>query len=161
LKFIADGMFGKITRWLRIIGYNVKYSRNLCDRDLIVIAKKEKRILLTRDLELFRMSINNCVKAFFLEGETDIEKLIFLSRNLKIEITLDEINSRCPKCNNILKRIRKKDVVNILNQKTLKYHEKFWKCNKCGKIYWHGSHWKNIKKTIKSVNELIQKERNN
>lgn len=124
MKFIADGMFGKITRWLRIIGYNVKYSKNLCDRDLILIAKKEKRILLTRDLELYRMSINNCAKAFFLEGETDIEKLVFLSRNLKIGIALDVINSRCPKCNTLLKGIRKKDVANILNQKTLKYHEK-------------------------------------
>ncbi|MEM3712601.1 MAG: Mut7-C RNAse domain-containing protein, partial [Thermoproteota archaeon] len=26
--------------------------------------------------------------------------------------------------------------------------EKFWKCKSCGKVYWRGSHWRNITRQI-------------
>jgi uncharacterized protein with PIN domain len=49
-------MLGKLTRWLRMLGHNVKYSNKLDDAQLIAIAKKERRVLLTRDLELFQQA---------------------------------------------------------------------------------------------------------
>ena len=34
MKFLADGMLGKLTRWLRMLGQNVKYSVQLSDEEL-------------------------------------------------------------------------------------------------------------------------------
>jgi uncharacterized protein with PIN domain len=48
LKFIADGMMGKVSRWLRILGYDVKYENDALDDTILKIAVEERRILLTR-----------------------------------------------------------------------------------------------------------------
>lgn len=52
MKFLADGMLGKLTRWLRMLGQDVRYSVQFDDSELLVLAKKEERVLLTKDLEL-------------------------------------------------------------------------------------------------------------
>lgn len=54
LKFIADGMLGKLTRWLRMLGQDVEYSNNMEDSQLLTIAKEDDRTLLTRDFELYQ-----------------------------------------------------------------------------------------------------------
>ena len=64
MKFLADGMLGKLSRWLRILGHDVKYSNALEDRELLVIAKKERRILLTKDLELCQRFAAKGLEAF-------------------------------------------------------------------------------------------------
>ena len=46
LKFITDGMLGKLTRWLRLLGHDVEYANNTEDKELMAMAKKEERILL-------------------------------------------------------------------------------------------------------------------
>ena len=84
MKFIADGMLGKLTRWLRILGYDVKYSNKLDDAKLIVASKKERRVLLTRDLELYKQAIAKGIDAFYLEGETGEEKLAELAERYNI-----------------------------------------------------------------------------
>ena len=38
-KFIADGMLGKLTRWLRILGQDVEYTGAIDDKELVQKAK--------------------------------------------------------------------------------------------------------------------------
>ena len=54
MKFLADAMLGKLTRWLRMLGQDVEYSTKLSDDELLASAKAEGRILLTRDFELYQ-----------------------------------------------------------------------------------------------------------
>lgn len=57
MKFILDGMLGKLSRWLRMMGHDTKYSTTLDDLQLLKIAKNEKRVLLTRDFALYQQAI--------------------------------------------------------------------------------------------------------
>jgi len=75
VKFIADGMLGKLTRWLRMLGQDVTYSAQFEDEELIVTAKKEHRVLLTRDSELYQRAVAKGVDAFCVDGRTEPEKL--------------------------------------------------------------------------------------
>ena len=68
LKFVADGMLGKVTRWLRMLGQDVEYHRNLNDDKLILIAAKENRVLLTRDLNLCSRAHKKGVNAFLVDA---------------------------------------------------------------------------------------------
>ena len=52
-RFLADTMLGRLATWLRILGYDTEYFRGV-DTDLIVRAKREGRILLTRDTGILR-----------------------------------------------------------------------------------------------------------
>src|SRR5439155_915546 len=45
---------GRLARWLRILGNDVAYGRHLRDRTLVECARREGRLLLTRDTRLLR-----------------------------------------------------------------------------------------------------------
>ena len=53
-RFIADVMLGSLAKWLRILGFDTLYFKDIDDRELIKRAKQEQRVLLTRDTRLVK-----------------------------------------------------------------------------------------------------------
>lgn len=153
LKFITDGMLGKLTRWLRMLGQDVKYLRSFEDDEMIKIAKADCRIILTRDLKLYRQAMKQGSTAFLVEGSTEAEKLADLARRFDISLKFDVKVSRCPKCNSSIKSVSKEEVISKLPEATSSYYNEFWMCSGCGQVYWHGSHWRRIEKTLKEALE--------
>ena len=147
-KFLVDGMLGKLARWLRILGYDVKYYKSLDDDSLIEIAKDEGRILLTRDNLLYRKSLKKKVNSLLLEDESRVKNLAKLSQELGIDLEVNALTSRCPKCNSRIEPIKKDLVYGKVPEKTFRRFNEFWICPNCGQIYWRGSHWRNIYGTI-------------
>ncbi|MGB9740660.1 MAG: Mut7-C RNAse domain-containing protein [Candidatus Bathyarchaeia archaeon] len=157
MKFIADGMLGKLTRWLRMLGHNVKYSNKLDDAQLIMIAKKEHRVLLTRDLELYQQATAKGVNAIYLEGTNETERLAQLAKRFNILLEIDLKISRCPKCNAHVKPVPKEKIENKVEKTTFKFYDEFWQCPKCGQVYWQGAHWTRIRKTLEEAKEMLRK----
>lgn len=160
LKFLTDGMLGKLTRWLRMLGQDVKYSKSLEDEELIKIAEKERRAILTRDLKLYQQAMTHALTAFLVEGSTEAEKLANLAKRFNINLEFDATVSRCPKCNSRIQPVPKKEVIGKIPKATSTYYSEFWKCSRCGQVYWHGSHWKRIEKTLKEARRALEKQRN-
>lgn len=156
MRFITDGMLGKLTRWLRILGHNVKYSNKLDDSQLITIAKKERRVLLTRDLELYQQATAKGVNTFYMDGKTEAEKLAKLAQRFNIKLEADLTVSRCPKCNTRVKPIPKEKVADKVEKTTYLYYDEFWECPKCGQVYWQGAHWTRIRKTLETAKETLE-----
>lgn len=156
MKFIADNMLGSFSRWLRILGCEVKYYNNSSDNELLYITEEEGRILLTRDLELFRRAKSRELDAFFVEGVTKAERLAKISQRFNINLTINFSISRCPICNSLLKKVEKTEVLDKISSGTLKHYDDFWVCIDCGKVYWRGSHWKNIIATITKAKKLLE-----
>lgn len=156
MNFIIDGMLGKLARWLRIMGHNVKYSTGLRDTELIYTAKIEKRILLTRDLSLYRQATARGVEAYYVEGKNEPERLAEVAQRFKIALSVDLENSRCPKCNTNLQVVQKQKIADKVEKNTLKHYDDFWLCPNCGKVYWQGSHWPNIWATFKKAEEKMK-----
>jgi uncharacterized protein with PIN domain len=148
-------MLGKLTRWLRILGHDVKYSNKLDDAALITTSKRERRILLTRDFELYKQAIAKGIDAFYLEGETGEEKLAEIAKRFNIDLNVDMATSRCPKCNSRVKPIAKDQVADKVGESTFAHYEEFWKCRKCGQIYWQGAHWKGIRRKLEETKEML------
>jgi uncharacterized protein with PIN domain len=159
LKFIADGMLGKLTRWLRLLGNNVEYSIKLNDAQLITIAKKERRTLLTRDLELYQQAIAKGIGTFYLDGKTEAENLSQLSKRFNIRLDIDMAKSRCTKCNVRVRPISKEKVADKIEKSTFAYYSEFWECPKCGQIYWQGAHWTRIRKTLEAARENLARNK--
>ena len=161
MKFVADGMLGKLTRWLRMLGQDVSYSNNSEDSQLLETAKSEGRTLLTRDLQLYQRAITKGIDAFYLEGQTEEERLAEMAGRFGIRLEIDMATSRCPKCNTSVEPISKEEAAGEVERSTFDNYEEFWKCSKCGKIYWQGSHWTKIRKTLDDAREIqktIEKE---
>jgi len=154
VKFIADGMLGKLTRWLRMLGQDVRYSNKFEDAELIAIAEKEHRILLTRDLELYQRAIGKSIGAFYVEALTEAEKLAELAKRFDFSLTIDLTRSRCPRCNAKIRLTPKETLANKVERNTFIYYDEFWKCSDCGSVYWQGSHWDGIRATLEEAKKI-------
>ena len=120
MKFIADGMLGKLTRWLRMLGQDVKYSNKFEDEELIVTAKKEHRVLLTRDSELCQRAIFKGIEAFYLVSCTEAEKLAEVARRFGFPLIIDLKRSHCPRCNTKIRPASKEKLAGKVEKNTLK-----------------------------------------
>ena len=158
MKFITDGMLGKLTRWLRMLGQDVEYSRSLDDKKLIEVAKKENRTILTRDLKLYQQAMTQGVNAVLVEAATGPEKLADLARRFNLNLEIDVTISRCPKCNTKIRPVTKDMVIDKVPKTTSTYYNEFWECPSCGQVYWQGAHWKRIEKTLKEAREALEKQ---
>lgn len=155
MKFITDGMLGRLSRWLRIIGYDVEYVRNAADEELLKRAEEEGRTVLTRDRSLYAMAKRRGVGAILLE-----EKDLFgqLARLIKLgAIDVDPSSeSRCPICGSPLREVGRDEVAERVPAKSLELYEEFWECENemCGKVYWMGSHWRRIGERLKALEDF-------
>lgn len=157
MKFLADGMLGKLTRWLRILGHDVEYSPCMDDRALIAKAKEEGAILLTRDIELYKTATTKGIDAFFVYEKLEEEQLAELADRFGIDLKIDMTTSRCPKCNTPVKPTRKEEIADKVEKNTLEYYNEFWRCPNCGQVYWQGAHWTRIRKTLENAKQKMNK----
>jgi uncharacterized protein with PIN domain len=148
VKFLADAMLGKFARWLRMLGNDVTYSVQFGDNELLELAKDEGRVLLTKDLELYKRSITSGLDAFYIEGKTEYSRLAEVSKRYGLTLEIDMDKSHCPVCNSPLKAVPKEQIKDQLESNTYTYYDKFWRCSSCGQIYWQGAHWKQITSTL-------------
>jgi len=150
MKFIADGMLGKLARWLRLAGHDVTYIRdsNLPpekqDDELLQKARNEKRTLLTADVALHKRAIKAGLRSTLIEGADIVSQLVEISKHLGQRIEIIPEKSRCPICNGPLEPVGKGKVEGLVPESVLKANSEFWRCTKCNKIYWKGKHWKSI-----------------
>ena len=152
--FFVDAMLGNIAKKLRVMGFDCMYDAKINDKELIRVAKRDNRIVISRDFELVQKSSKLGVRSVFLENKDEFEQLyqIISKLNLK-KIEINGNNARCPKCNSKTEFIKKELVSNKLPNRILEQNEEFWICKNCDKIFWEGSHIINLKKLAKRLNE--------
>ena len=155
-KFITDGMLGKLTSWLRILGHDVEYANAVDDKELIQTAKKRNRVLLTRDLELYRQAVAKGVEAFLIENPDQTANLASLARRFRFKLEVNVETSSCPKCNGTITVVKKTDIADKIPPTTSSNYDEFWQCEKCSQIYWHGAHWNKIDRTLNEARKTLE-----
>jgi len=134
-----------------MLGQDVEYTGSMDDKELIQKAKEERRVLLTRDLELYQQATARGVEAFLIEGSTEAQKLANLAKRFKLQLEIDVEISRCPKCNTPIKSVSKEEILEKIPKTTASNYDEFWLCLGCSQVYWRGAHWKRIDKTLKEA----------
>jgi uncharacterized protein with PIN domain len=146
-------MLGTLAKWLRIYGFDTFYANSeMDDSQLVDISKKQKRVLVTRDKNLIHMASKEKIKFIDIDS-TDIDKQLNKVIS-KLKIKPSNILSRCILCNTKINEIEKDKVKNKVPKKVFDSNEKFWFCQKCKKIYWKGSHYKNMIEKIDLLKNL-------
>jgi len=153
LRFLLDGMLGKLSRWLRMLGYETIYQNDLSDNDLLAAAKRDSLILLTSDEELYRNASIRGLESFLIQGRTESERLASLAKRYNLTLKINPKDSRCPTCGAPIKETPKDELEGAVPPATFKVYSTFWVCTnpKCAKLYWQGSHWKKIEQTLKAA----------
>ena len=147
-KFICDVHLGKLTRYLRMMGFDVFYKNNFDDEEIVRISLKERRAILTKDRGILKRS--EVTHGYFIrnakvEGQVkEVIKRFDLQKEIK-ELT------RCLECNSELKIIAKEKIVVDLPPMVNQSQEEFFSCPGCGKLYWKGTHHKRMMNFIRSI----------
>jgi uncharacterized protein with PIN domain len=149
-------MLGKLARWLRLIGQDSKYSTKLDDQELLLVAKTENSILLTKDLALHQKAMSEGIETYYVVGNREPERLAELAYRFNIKLSIDLKKSRCPKCNTKLVPVPKQEIRNKVEKNTYKYYDEFWLCPNCGHAYWQGGHWIKIRNTLREAKEKLK-----
>lgn len=135
MKFLVDGMLGRLARWLRILGYDAVYHPNLHDKELARLARAQARVLLTRDTELARCKGIRCllIRDQALEGQ--IHQVF---RELQLSPRMDF--PRCTVCNALLEESSPEEVSDRVPPHILRTQRRFRRCPQCDRVYWAGTH---------------------
>ncbi len=157
-SFIVDSMLGSIAKWLRILGYDTLYSSRYDDWQILRVAEKTGRTIITSDRGLYWRARKRGLRVVLIEEQDRIARLAEVAEKTGIRVELDPKRSRCPVCNGELVEVRDKRVVaDRVPPQSLKANEVFYVCTRCGKVYWEGSHWRNMKKVVEEVRRLTRK----
>jgi len=147
-KFIADVHLGRLARYLKMTGFDVLYDNNYNDEQIVKISLKERRAILTKDRGILKR--NEVTHGYWVRSTKVKEQLKEVINRFDLKKEIKEF-SRCIECNTKLKRISKEKVIDELPPKVAEWHNEFYRCPTCNKIYWKGSHYKRM---LSVINEL-------
>jgi uncharacterized protein with PIN domain len=142
-RFACDAMLGGLARWLRAAGYDASWHDGIADGDLIRLALREGRTVLSSDDDVFAFALvrDRIVPALFVPRGLDVqEQLAHVLRELGLPLR----EPRCMACGGELAELTREEAAGQVPPRSLAAHEQFWKCVRCGKVFWHGSHWDRI-----------------
>lgn len=147
-KFILDVNLGKLAKFLRMTGIDVLYENNYADEDIVKISLESKRTILTRDLGILKR--REVSHGYFVRNIKGEKQLIEVVNRFHLQKSLKPF-SRCIKCNSILNKIEKNKILNIIPSKVKEYHNDFYICEFCNKIYWRGTHFEKMCSMIEKL----------
>jgi uncharacterized protein with PIN domain len=137
-RFFADVMVGRLARWLRILGYDTLYERDIEDEQLLQIAEIEDRVVLTRDTGILKRKTR--AQVIFLESEKPKLQLRQLQSCANVRKREQFLFTRCSWCNSTLQTVPRDDVRDKVPPYVFRTESVFLHCSRCDKIYWRGTH---------------------
>ncbi len=142
-----------------MLGHEVDYDPGMNDNSLLDLTETKGAALLTRDKELHNRAEARHVRALLVTGDSEEEKLASVSREFGVSLVIDLSLTRCPKCGSGMS-VDKAELANRVPVTSLELYTEFWKCTNpsCGKVYWRGSHWKNIDLTLANARKLLERQ---
>lgn len=150
LHFFCDAMLGGLARWLRGWGYDSAYEYGIDDGELVRRAGQTGAMILTSDGPMFQRSVivTGSVRALYVPQQlTRDQQLDFVVSELK----LPRRRSRCMACGGELTEVPKHTVTGEAPPLAFRHCERFWRCGRCGKLLWHGTHWHRIERRLSDL----------
>ncbi len=148
--FICDVHLGRLSRMLRILGFDTLFRNDYTDGEMAAIARQERRIVLTRDRGILKrreVTHGHCVRS-----DDWREQVREVLRRFDCADSIHPF-TRCTDCNGGIEPVEKSGILDRLEEKTKRYYDEFSRCLNCGKVYWEGSHYRKLKI---AVEELIK-----
>lgn len=136
-RFVADAMLGRLARWLRLLGFDVIYRRDVDDVELARIATRDARVLLSRDRGLLARRI---VRRGLLVTDADTgTQLRQVLEAFDLRPDPARRHTVCPACNGRLREADPEALAGRVPPFVLRHHRRFAECPSCGRVYWEGT----------------------
>ncbi len=150
MEFICDSMLGGLARWLRAAGYDAEFHYGIADRELVSLALTSGKTLLSSDGPMFERNVirNGQVRALFIPRQLGKhEQLRFVLRELNLPL----LPPRCMACGGELLEVAKHLIIEEAPPLAYRRCQQFWRCSRCGRLLWHGTHWRRICRRLADI----------
>jgi uncharacterized protein len=150
LRFFCDAGLGGLARWLRAAGYEARWEAGIDDDVLLREAAINSETVLTTDSMLMERRVvrDRIVPALWLPPTMDIPsqlKLVFRELDLRL------FAPRCMSCGGLLRTGNKEALRERIPPRTYRWLDEYFVCSRCGKLFWHGTHWARIAGTLDAL----------
>lgn len=145
-------MLGGLSKWLRAAGHDARYASEDAetdDRALVRLAMDEGRALLTSDGGFSeRAPVRDGEVAFLLVPHLPVEEQLRLVAG---HFGLERHAPRCMRCNGALEDLPREAAERRVPPKVAERQEEFFRCRRCGRLFWFGTHWERIGARLERV----------
>ena len=140
-RLVADAHLGGLARYLRMAGFDTLYSNDLTDDTVEALAIEDDRIILTRDRELLKR--RTITHGCFVHATRPEDQFREIARRLDLAGMAHPF-SLCLHCNAPLRAVPKAEVLAQLPDAVRQTQDSFSKCDRCGRVFWKGSHYRRM-----------------
>lgn len=145
-------MLGTLAKWLRLLGHDCFYERDIADERLVELARAERRILLTRDRRVARKSPH----ALYIPPGGIDDELFTVHAELALVPPEHPPTTRCSICNAPLVRVSPGDLAGSgLPPRVAKENKEIWRCPNCARFYWEGTHVASMDERLARLRERL------
>lgn len=147
-RFVVDVHLGKLARHLRMLGFDTAYDREWDNAMLIDLSLGQKRIVLTRSLELLKQK--RVTHGYWLRHHEPKQQLreVLCALDLYKQV---QAFTRCMDCNGSIQKADKAVIRDRVDPDIFQRFKEFNQCRDCGKVYWHGSHHERMQQLIRKL----------
>lgn len=126
-----------------MLGFDTWYAAGASDDELVRIAVREDRVLLTRDTALCgrRMVRSRCV---FVNWGSTGQQVRQVIRELGLKVSAGSLFTRCAVCNSPILPLSKSEVENRVPPYVYQTQTEYGYCPECERIYWPGTHVQHV-----------------
>jgi hypothetical protein len=153
MNFVVDLPLGSLTKWLRILGFDVVQIRLNPKEPNTLPTPQPDTVILSRQSPLAKKS--GRPDLIILESEHPEAQLMEICHRLRLPPDTWEPLHRCVDCNKVLlpsttERVEGR-VPDFISQK----HHQFFECPQCRRIFWEGSHQQRIRRRLQDLQNRI------
>ena len=133
---------GKLTKWLRMMGYDAVFFNGSNDSHMVAKALAEDRVILTRDTQIVKRRVvtDGQVKAILVASDEPAVQMRQIVDTLNLDCQFRPF-SLCLECNQPLKERGKEQVKDRVPPYVFRTQDQYMECPGCHRIYWRGTHW--------------------
>lgn len=136
--FLVDRMLGRLARWLRTLGYDTWYIKDLGDIDWAGMRETTGRILLTRDAG--RVRKHRPGRYLLIEHDRWEAQVQQVVNTLGLAPSRERCFTRCLQCNDLLEEVDAAAVRERVPDHISAVHIRFRGCPSCQRVFWRGTH---------------------
>ena len=141
--FFCDSMLGSLAKWLRLLGCDCAYEKEIDDWELVRRCAREGRTLLTRDTEIVKrwQVSRGLVQAALVAAGTTRDQVEEVALRFGLSAKAEP---RCPRDNSSLVPLPRADARDRVPPYVFETQQDYRSCPVCSRVYWKATHWERI-----------------
>jgi len=149
--FLFDRMLGKLCRRMRLLGFDSKLNPESEQGRFLINAGRENRLAVTLSRRKTDRPGNPPI---ILRSRGVDQQVIELLEALDQAPRLRPF-TRCLECNTVLEDLPGEDAPDMVPQGIIENFEEFKVCPDCRRVYWKGSHFEAMSRTIDKIKQKL------